>query len=514
MAIEPAIVARSDSAEWLGYRERGSTALLRFMVLLSMHLGRTVSRIPLYVIALYFFLFAPSARRESRRYLRRALGRSPRARERFRHVLNFATTIHDRVYLVNERYDVFDITIEGESLMRAQVGLGHGAFLMGAHMGSFEVIGSVGRRQADLQVSMAMYEDNARKINGILAALNSKAKPDIISLGQVDAMLRIAERLDRGSFVGMLGDRTPGDEPVHEVTILGERAYLPTGPMRAAAILRRSVIFTLGLYRGGNRYHVVFAPIADFSEVTPKTRHAAVCSAVERYAALLDQYCRSDPYNWFNFFNFWRETPPKLPRGPAARSRRALTSSLIALTAISALRVTSATAAADDLDEVLRLLAARRHGEVSFVEQKFMALLKRPAESSGELVYDAPNRLEKRTLEPHPETLVLSGSELTLERNHHTRVIDLKTYPQVLPFIESIRATLAGDRAALERLFRPDFAGNLARWTLVLVPLDTAAPRHIAAVQIDGMRDTLIKVEIRETDGDRSLMTLRAHPAP
>ncbi len=309
MALDPTDLAAAapKTAEWVGNRERGSAALLKLMAFVSLRLGRNVSRIALYGIAAYFFLFAPAARRQSRRYLRRALGRTPHARDRFRHVLNFATTIHDRVYLINDQYDVFRITIEGEALMHAQVDRGHGAFLMGAHMGSFEVIGSMGRRQPGLQVSMAMYEDNARKINAILAAINPRAKPDIISLGHINAMLRIAERLDRGAFVGMLGDRTLGDEPVHEVMILGERAYLPTGPMRAAAILRRSVIFMLGLYRGGNRYHVVFEPIADFSAVTAKSRDAAVRAAVERYAALLDKYCRSDPYNWFNFFDFWRE---------------------------------------------------------------------------------------------------------------------------------------------------------------------------------------------------------------
>jgi predicted LPLAT superfamily acyltransferase len=306
--------APHKTAEWIGNRERGSAALLRFMAFLSLRLGRRASRAALYGIAGYFFLFAPGARRQSRRYLRRALGRAPGAGDRFRHVLNFATTIHDRVYLINEQYHTFRITIEGESLMRAQVDRGQGAFLMGAHMGSFEVIGSIGRRQAGIQVSMAMYEDNARKINAILAAINPKAKPDIISLGHINAMLRIAEKLDRGAFVGMLGDRTLGDERVHEVTILGERAYLPTGPMRAAAILRRSVIFMVGLYCGGNHYHVVFEPIADFSAITPKSRDAAVRAAVERYAALLDKYCRSYPYNWFNFFDFWRAPKLRPPR--------------------------------------------------------------------------------------------------------------------------------------------------------------------------------------------------------
>ncbi len=299
--------AAPKSAEWIGYRERGSLVLLRFMAFLSMRLGRKLSRIPLFGIATYFFLFAPRARRHSRRYLRRALGREPRARDRFRHILYFAATIHDRVYLINQQYGSFHITIEGEALMIEQAERGSGAFLMGAHMGSFEMIGSIGRRRPGLQVSMAMYEDNARKINSIFTAIVPEVRPDIISLGHLDAMLKVAERLDRGAFVGILGDRTLGEEPVHRVCILGERAHLPIGPMRAAAILRRSVIFMAGLYRGGNHYHVVFEPVADFSASSLATRDEAVRVAVERYAALLDKYCRSDPYNWFNFFDFWQE---------------------------------------------------------------------------------------------------------------------------------------------------------------------------------------------------------------
>jgi predicted LPLAT superfamily acyltransferase len=276
------------------------------MVFLSLRLGRSLSRCALYGITLYFFLFAPDTRRHSLRYLQLALGRSPSVRERFRHLLYFATCTHDRVYLIDEQYERFDITIEGEALVRAQLDAGNGGFLMGAHMGSFEMMRTVGRRQPGLHVSMAMYEHNARKIKSILAAINPADAPDIIALGQVDAMLQIAERLDRGAFVGMLGDRTLGGEAVQAVRLLGEPAYLPIGPMRAAAILRCSVIFMLGLYRGGNHYHVVFEPIADFSATPAGARNVAVGAAIERYAALLDQYCRSDPYNWFNFFDFWR----------------------------------------------------------------------------------------------------------------------------------------------------------------------------------------------------------------
>jgi predicted LPLAT superfamily acyltransferase len=300
------LVKEPNRADWIRHRERGSTALLRLMAFVSLRLGRSLSRVPLYGIAIYFFLFAPSARRHSRRYLRLALGRAPTARDRFRQILNFATTIHDRVYLINAHFEQFNISVEGEALLRAQTDSGRGAWLMGAHMGSFEVMHSLGRRQHGLRVTMAMYEENARKINATLAAINPRLVPDIVSLGRIDAMLNIAERLDQGAFVGVLGDRTLGDEPVQAVTVLGERAYLPTGPMRAAAILRCPVFFMAGLYRGKNNYHVVFEPIADFSAIPAGARSAAIQSALERYAAVLDKCCRSDPYNWFNFHDFWR----------------------------------------------------------------------------------------------------------------------------------------------------------------------------------------------------------------
>jgi hypothetical protein len=173
-----------------------------------------------------------------------------------------------------------------------------------------------------------------------------------------------------------------------------------------------------------------------------------------------------------------------------------------------------AQAGFSDLNEVMGLLAMRQHGRVEFIEQQFLAVLKQPIESSGELRYDAPDRLEKRTLKPHAETLVLSGGILTVERAHNRRVMDLHSYPQVLPFVESIRATLAGDRTSLERLFRLDFAGTVTRWTLTLVPLESKVKQSVSQVRIDGIRDQLLKVEIRQPDGDRSLMTLRPSTLP
>jgi predicted LPLAT superfamily acyltransferase len=294
-------------AEWATQRERGSLWLLRLMAGFSLTVGRRAGRVVLYAIAAYFFLFAPRARRASMAYLQRVLGRRPTVRDRFRLVMAFATTIHDRVYLLNDRFELFDILVEGEELMRERVRSGRGAFLVGAHLGSFEVTRAIGRRRPGLRVAMVAYEANARKINAMMAAINPRLAEDTVALGSAEAMLRVRGLLDEGVFVGMLGDRTPGGEPTEVVEFLGGEARFPLGPMRLAALLQRRVILMLGVYCGGNRYRVVFEQIADFSGVEKEERDGAIRGAVARYVDRLESYCREYPYNWFNFFDFWAE---------------------------------------------------------------------------------------------------------------------------------------------------------------------------------------------------------------
>jgi predicted LPLAT superfamily acyltransferase len=283
--------------------------MLRVMSWISLRLGRRVSRSVLYGIAAYFFLFAPQARRHSREYLRRVLGRPARPLDRFRQILAFASTIHDRVYLLNGRFELFEISIEGEALVHAARARGGGALLIGAHLGSFEAARALGQRQPGLEIAMAMYADNARKINAALMAISPRLKTDIIELGHISAMLEIRARLATGSFVGMMGDRTLGEEPVERVEFLGSQASFPLGPMRAAAMLRRPVYFMAGFYLGGNRYHVVFEQIADFSAIGPAVGADALSAAVRAYVALVERHCRLFPYNWFNFLDFWQVQP-------------------------------------------------------------------------------------------------------------------------------------------------------------------------------------------------------------
>lgn len=168
----------------------------------------------------------------------------------------------------------------------------------------------------------------------------------------------------------------------------------------------------------------------------------------------------------------------------------------------------SALAAEWGITQLMQDLAQRGAERGLFVERKFIAILDKPLESSGELRYVPPDRLEKRTLKPKPELLVLDRDRLSVERGNQTHSLRLSEYPEIAAFVESLRGTLAGDRTALERVYRLELHGERERWTLVMFPSDTRLAAMVLRIDVTGTRDRVRSIETLQADGDRSVMTV------
>ena len=304
-AANDASAQAASVPEWVARPERSNTLALRAIVAIALTLGRRAARLLLYPVCVYFLLFSPSARAASTKYLRKVLGHEPELADAFRHCHTFAATLLDRVFLFNDQYARFEVRVHGEEILRGMMADGRGCFLMGAHMGSFEIIRALGRLNTQVRISLVMYAENARKFNSVLAAVNPKLAMQVIELGKVDSMLKVERALECGEIVGMLGDRTFRDEGTAAFRFLGEAAHFPTGPFRVAAMLQRPLVLMFGLYRGGNRYDIHFERLVDMSHAERASRDAVIEESVRNYVARLEHYCRMAPYNWFNFYDYW-----------------------------------------------------------------------------------------------------------------------------------------------------------------------------------------------------------------
>jgi len=167
------------------------------------------------------------------------------------------------------------------------------------------------------------------------------------------------------------------------------------------------------------------------------------------------------------------------------------------------------------LPDLMHLLALQKSGKASFVEKKYIGILDKPLESSGELSFDAPDRLEKRTIKPRPETLLLDGDKLTVTR-HEKRPINLRLqdHPEVASVIESIRGTLSGDKAALEKNYAIEFAGVQGKWQLTLTPVQKELAKVVRQVHIGGADANIKTITFDQADGDRFEMTIFKIVAP
>ncbi|MXS76363.1 acyl-CoA synthetase [Nitrosomonas sp. JL21] len=291
--------------DWMKRKERGSLFLLRLLVWLSLFFGRNFARLLLYPISLYFMLVATQARQASRQYLQKVLGRPVRWRDIFSHFFCFATISLDRIYFLNGQVQLFSITLENEHLLRTAMQQHSGIFLFGAHMGSFEALRALGHQHTDYSLVQLMYQENAKKLGQVLAAINPELQQEIIPLGNLETMMRVHEALKQGAMIGILADRTLQQTNLKKQWFLGEEAAFSESAFRLAAILRKPVLLMLGLYLGGNQYRLVFEEIYDFS-IVQEDQAQAITVARERYVDLLAKYCQEHPYNWFNFYNFWQ----------------------------------------------------------------------------------------------------------------------------------------------------------------------------------------------------------------
>ena len=298
------------STDWKARPEGGGLFALWLIRNIGCYGGRTVSRLLLYPITLYFLLRRAPERAASRAWLARALGRPATLRDVARHIHTFAATILDRVFLLGDGACLerrFDVDVRGLDELHAHLDQGRGMLLFGSHLGSFEVMRVLSLRRPEYTIRVVLDKGHNPVLTQLLDALNPGVASTVID-GNQDGpalMLAIQEAIQSGALVALLVDRAhPGGQTV-QVPFFGEDAQFPVAPWLIASVLKAPVTIAFGLYRGGNRYDLWFENFSDAVDIPRAQRAEALTALIRRYAARLEDVARKAPYNWFNFYDFW-----------------------------------------------------------------------------------------------------------------------------------------------------------------------------------------------------------------
>ncbi|MGO4551052.1 acyltransferase [Lysobacter sp. 2RAF19] len=298
----------NEAANWKQRPEGGNRFAIQLIRAIARRGGRVIARLCLYPIVLYFLALRGPERRASRSYLTRVLRKPATLLGVARHFHTFAATILDRVFLLGEDLRRFDVRVHGLEHLHSTVDQHGGVLLFGSHLGSFEVMRVLARERPDIPVRVVLDKAHNAAMTQLLDALNPEIAATVIDAGQdgPSIVLEIQHAIAEGAVVALLVDRTQPGEPGYPVEFLGAPAQMPGAPWLIAAVLHAPVVLAFGLYRGGNRYDLMFEPFSGPIKVARKDRNHALADMARRYAARLEHHARSAPYNWFNFYDFWQ----------------------------------------------------------------------------------------------------------------------------------------------------------------------------------------------------------------
>jgi hypothetical protein len=160
--------------------------------------------------------------------------------------------------------------------------------------------------------------------------------------------------------------------------------------------------------------------------------------------------------------------------------------------------------------ELMQRLSTVKTATAQFTERKYLHVLKTPLVDSGVLAYTAPDSLVKTTLSPNFDRLTVRGDTLSIEHEGKSETLSLAQYPQIEGFVAGMRATLAGDRATLERLYEIHLQGSNDNWQMLLIPRDSKMRDLVRSIMIWGDGIQLQHIVTEQADGDRTEMTIAA----
>ena len=301
------------SQHWADHQERGSFWLMKLTAALVRLLGRRVLSPLIPLIVAYFFLFGRRARRSAWQYQQRLrqwnAGQTPApgSWQVFRQFMAFAEALLDKLDVWNGKLRIEDIEIHDPAGLRQQLRGARGQMLVGAHLGNLEVCRALAEIGEQVTMNVLVHTRHAERFNRLLGEAGA-TNLRLIQVSELDpaVMLQLSERLERGEWLAIAGDRVPlhGGRTV-EVDFLGHRAAFPQGPWLLAGMLECPLNLLFCLKHDG-RYHVTLEPFAERLQWRRGQRDEVIAQWAARYADRLGHYCTRAPLQWFNFYPFWK----------------------------------------------------------------------------------------------------------------------------------------------------------------------------------------------------------------
>lgn len=310
----PPIREPRAAVHWASVGESTFVGGMHFMAAVHRLFGRGPFLLLLYPVVCYYWATRGLARRASMQYLRRvqaahgSLGGPPGWRHGVRHFLSFGDTLLDKILAYSGRYRFDTLRCHGREHLSDLKARGQGAIFVTAHIGCLEMCQIAAEEFGHIRLNVLVHTAHAEKFNRVLGRLAPQSRVRLLQVADITpaTAVLLAERVARGEFVAIAGDRVPvGGGKTVEALFLGHPAAFPVGAYVLASLLK-CPLFLMGCTREADgRHTMAIEPLIESIQLPRKQRHEHLAHCAALYAQRIEALVARAPFEWFNFYPFW-----------------------------------------------------------------------------------------------------------------------------------------------------------------------------------------------------------------
>ncbi|MFH1226474.1 MAG: hypothetical protein V1701_01055 [Planctomycetota bacterium] len=261
----------------------------------------------LYPVCLYYLIFDWAAVSMNSAYLKRRF-KNHNVFQRMWYVFNLfinqGKNLIDRYCAASEHVE-FSFELNGFDKIKNILGLSQKGFiLLTAHIGNWQVA-MLKLSKLDKTVHLLMRPEDNIAVKEELSIQSESSKIKIISPAEfLGGVIEITKAINQGDIVSIMGDRNY-EHNLAEVSLFGEKAFLPLGAFSIAAAIQCPVAILLSTRVSPKKYILDISNVIEPHYKSKGRKHEELTGYIQEFAQILENYAEKYPFQWFVFQDLW-----------------------------------------------------------------------------------------------------------------------------------------------------------------------------------------------------------------
>ena len=289
--------------KWYQAKEQAA-GVKRLFVLYYIHkiFGRNFVKFIVFFVTFFAFWGAKKQRQASAKYLK-IIGENSSIFNQYRHFLEYSFSLLDRMEVFSGRFDVSRISFADEKLKKQlDIDSKNGIFFICSHLGNIDVMRAMIEKEPERKINAFVTKEQCKIFNGFIKAIEIPSPVTAYPIEEigVETSIELKDKLSKGEFVIMAGDRTSKKAQNFKTKLFGREVEFPLGTFKFAQLMEAPIYFVCIIKSPDEKYKIY---LQKFNSTDKKSE--TLKKMQTEYVEFLEKYTKLAPFQFYHFYDMF-----------------------------------------------------------------------------------------------------------------------------------------------------------------------------------------------------------------